>query len=85
MRFQEAKVRRPILSVGETTDAQNSCWFDAKGSAMLPKGCPEQEEIRAIVKRAQQKIAMEKVNGVFQIEAWVEEEEHEPPASGFKR
>lgn len=85
MNFQDAKVRRPILSVGETTDAQNSCWFDAEGSFMLTKGSPEQQEIRAIIKRARQKIEMLKVNGVYQMETWVDEEENKEEEKVFRR
>ena len=60
MKFQDAKVRRPILSVGESTEVDNSFWFDNQGSFILPKGCPETIAIRKLVQQARQKLAMTK-------------------------
>lgn len=49
IKFQDAAVRRPILSVGESTEADNVYIFDRLGSAIPLKGGPEVEEIRRLV------------------------------------
>ena len=70
--FQEVEVRRPILSVGESTEAGNSLWFDDVESVIFPKGSEEQKKIRAIVKAAVKKLTMKKDRKVFKLDAWVE-------------
>ena len=70
--FQDAAVRRPICSVGETNDAGSMCVFDKQESVVLPKGCPEIEAIRRIIEKAKGKIAMQRTNNTFVLPAWVE-------------
>ena len=73
VKFQDGAVRRPILSVSETAKAGNSCWFDQANPCYLPTGCPEQIEIRKIVAASANKIPLDLVNGVYQMEAWVDD------------
>ena len=75
VQFQDAKVRRPMLSVGETTEAGNMTVFDAEESVILPKGCPEIAQIRALIRKARDKMVMEKDRNTFKLRAWVEEPE----------
>ena len=77
LQFQDAEVRRPILSVGESIAAGNLIAFDQEESVILPKGCPEIEEIRAIIRRAKHKMPMEKDKNTFRLRAWVEAPEPE--------
>ena len=70
--FQEAKIRRPIMSVGESTEAGNSFWFDEEESVILPRGAKEQAIIRDLVKKAIRKLTMRKDRKVFRLDAWVE-------------
>ena len=76
VRFQDAAVRRPILSVGESTEAGNMYVFDKQGSMILLSGCPEIEEIRRIMGRATMKIGMSKDRNTYQVEAFVEPPHH---------
>ena len=71
IKFQDAPVRRPILSVGDSTSIGNLVIMDEQESAILLKGCPEIEQIRKLVKKAISKIPMRKHNNVFQVDAWV--------------
>ena len=73
MKFQDASVRRPILSVGESTEADNLRVFDRVESVLLPKGCPGIEQIRKLVKQAKYKMTMQKDRNTFRLPAWVEE------------
>ena len=74
MKFQDASVRRPILSVGDSTAAGNCFWYDDAGSYILPKGSPEIESIRRLIQACPKKIAMRKERNVFQLDAWVDTE-----------
>ena len=71
-RFQDANVRRPILSVGESTDMNNSFWFDKTGSFILPSGCKEIAQIRKIIQSVKDKLEMKKEKNVFTMDAWVD-------------
>ena len=71
IKFQDAPVRRPILSVGDSTRVGNLLVMDEEVPAILFKGCPEIDQIRQLVRRAKMKIEMRKQNNVFQIDAWV--------------
>ena len=70
--FQDAAVRRPILSVGESTSAGNLYVFDDAESALIPKGSPEISEIRKLVQRAKNRLKIQKENNIYRIEAWVD-------------
>ena len=78
IKFQEANIRRPILSVGETTTAGSMTIFDNIESVILPKGSPEIPKIQALIKAAKAKMAMVRQDNTFHIPAWVDE-----PAAGF--
>ena len=78
--FQEAEVRRPIVSVGESSGVGNMYIFDRAESALLPKGSPEIEQIRALVQKAKNRITMVKDRNTFHVPAWVE-----PPNAPFGR
>ena len=78
MRIQDAKVRRPILSVGESTDADNMVVFDRCESVILPSGAPEIPKIRKLIKAAAKKMTMEKEKNTFKLRAWVERPDDAP-------
>ena len=80
MKFQDAEVRRPILSVNESVRAGQMFVFDEGGSVILPQGCPEQVEIRRLVEQAARKLTMQVERGVHKLDAWVE-----PPSIPFAR
>ena len=71
-KFQEAEVRRPILSVGESTEAENMLIFDKKESAILPAGTPEIMQIRALMQKVKDRLTMRKDKNTFMLDAWVE-------------
>ena len=85
LKFQDADVRRPILSVGESTDlpADNTMVFDRLESVVLERGSPEQLEIRRIIRQAKDKLILERKKNIFELEAWVEEpdSDEEPVAN----
>ena len=70
--LKDGAVRRPILSVSETAQAGKSWWFGLEYACYFPVWCPEQKAIRKIVADAKNKIPLDKVNRVYQMEAWVE-------------
>ena len=72
MTVQDAKVRRPILSVAETNDSGNLAIFDGEESALLTKGAPEIAQIRALLKKATRKLVMVRENNTFTLPTWVE-------------
>ena len=72
IKFQDAAVRRPILSVGESTEAGNLILFDQEASVIIPRGSPAIEEIRQIVRKAGNKLSMRKERNIFMMDAWVE-------------
>ena len=72
IKFQEAKVRRAILSVGESTEAENMSVFGKVQSVMLPRGAPEIPQIRALIRQALSKLVMEKEKNTFYLNAWVD-------------
>ena len=88
LKFQDADVRRTILSVGDSTSAGNMLCFDEAESVILPKGCPEIEEIRRIIKRAKYKMTMQKHRNIYKLPAWVETDADKspdkPPKSPFR-
>ena len=72
IKFQDAKVRRPICSVGETTGVGNMVIFDKEESVYLPKGSPEIAMIRELVRSAKGKLTMQKEKNTFYLPAWIE-------------
>ena len=74
LRFQDAAVRRPILSVGDSTSMGNCFWYDQEGSHVIPRGSPKIAQIRHIIQGIKRKINIRKVKNVFQIDDWVENE-----------
>ena len=81
LKFQDAKVRRPILSVGESTGLGNSFWYDQEGSHILPVNCQETRKIRELIRGVKDKLTMRKERNVFVLDAWIDE----AAASGFPR
>ena len=72
MRVQDAPVRRPILAVSDSTAAGNLLVFDSQGSAVLPKGAPEIEQIRCLIAQAANKLMMQQAKGIYTLDAWVD-------------
>ena len=84
-KFQDGPVRRPILSVGESTGAGNMLIFDQAESAILPVGSKEIAQIRKIIKKVKQRLTMVQEKNTFKLEAWVEPGTEQSPTSGFGR
>ena len=84
IKFQDAAVRRPILSVGESTGAGNMVLFDAEESVILPKGSPAIDEIRKILRLVKNKLPMRKEKHIYTLDAWVEPS-HKSSKHGFGR
>ena len=76
-----------MLSVGDSTGIGNGLWFDDADheSVILPKGAPEIEQIRNIIKKAARKIQMRKVNNIYKIDAWVDTPKDTNTAAGSGR
>ena len=71
--FQDAKVRRPILAVSDSTKAGNLVAFDQDESVIIPRDSDEGKAIRDIIKKARRKVCLELEQGVYQIPAWIAE------------
>ena len=74
MTFQDAKVRKPLAAVSGITGKDNIVLFDKKGSFIAPSNCPEVEEIRRLIQKIKDKIALEEKNGVYIMPVWIQEE-----------
>ena len=72
LKFQDAAVRRPILSVGDSTSRGNCFWYDENGSFIVPKGSPEIAQVRALIAQVRNRIPMRKQNNVFVMDAWMD-------------
>ena len=83
IRFQGARVRKPLLAVSGIIDKRNMVAFDADGSFIVPSNAPELPAIRALLAKARGRIPMHPKNGVFVLKAW--EHKTRPPALGFSR
>ena len=64
--YQAAKVRKPLAAVSDINKKKNPCWFDGEKSYILLSKCPELEEIRRLIQKAQGKIRLHLEKGVFQ-------------------
>ena len=76
-RAKDAGRKNTMTPERESSIAGNLLVFDDKLPAMLPIGCPEIARIQALVAQPKNMLEMQKVNGVYELEAWVE--------SGFPR
>ena len=76
MTFQDAKVRKPLAAVSGMNDKGNLVLFDKAGSFIIPESCQEVYELRALVKKIQNKIELERRNNVFLMSVMV----HKPNA-----
>ena len=83
--IQDAAVRRPILSVGDSESAGNMLIFDQQESAILPKGAPEIAQIRALLKKVASRLTMVKERNTYKLDAWVEPADSKDGAAGFGR
>ncbi len=69
--WQAAKVRKPLMAVSAINDKGNMVVFDSKGSAIIPGNTAEARQIRDLVQKMQNKIDLERKNGVFTLKAWL--------------
>ena len=60
-------LQQTLLAVSDINAKGNAGWFDKKESCILPAGCPELNQIRAIVQKAKNKVPMYVRNGVFRM------------------
>ena len=63
--FQDAKMRRPIVAVSDSTKAGNQVAFDTDESVIMRRDCKEGKQIRALIKRARRKVTLELEQGVY--------------------
>ena len=71
--FQAAEGIRengPLLAVSEVNAKGNPAWVDGERSYILPGGCKEIAELRALVAKMERKIPLHLKNGVFKLKAW---------------
>ena len=78
MTFQDVKVRKPLAAVSDINQKGNMVIFDCRESAILPAGAPELEEIRKLLKKVKDRVALEEKNGTFIMSLWMQTEEAEP-------
>ena len=78
MTFQDVKVRKPLAAVSDINQKGNMVIFDCKEAAILPAGAPELEEIRKLLKKVKDRVALEEKNGTFIMSLWMQTEEAEP-------
>ena len=86
VKFQGAKVRKPMLAVSSLVDKGNPCWFDTDssgGSFIIPSNSPELVKIRELIKQIQSRVRMDRKGGMFQLRNWTMKESS--PAAGFPR
>ena len=69
VKFQAAKVRRPLLAVSSLVDKDNLTLFD-KESFVIPAHCPEVAEIRRLVANISTNIPLHRDKGVYTMRAW---------------
>ena len=69
VKFQAAKIRKPLLAVSGVVDKGNLVIFD-QDSYMIPGDSPEIREIRRLIKQAKAKIPLNRKNGVYTMRAW---------------
>ena len=65
IKFQVAKVRKPLLAVSGMVDKGNMVVFDAEGSYILPKDAKHMAQIRQLIRQTSDKIPMHREKGVF--------------------
>ena len=73
VKFQGAKVRKPLLAVSSLNDRGNPCWFDhdsTGGSFIIPGDAPELKEIRKLITQIKARIKMDRKGGIFQLRNW---------------
>ena len=83
IRFQVAKVRKPLLAVSGMVDEGNMVIFDGVASLIVPADAPELIQIRALAQRAKSRIPLHRESGVYVMKTW-----YTPPEtteSGFTR
>ena len=76
LKFQDAKVRRPILAVKDSCKAGNLVLFNEDISPIIPMQSREGQQIRARAKQAALKVTLDEVNGVYVMPAWT----NQPPS-----
>ena len=71
MKFNAARVRKPLMAVSSVNDKGHMVLFDQPGSFMIPASAPELEQIRALVQQAIGKVQLHREGGVFHLKTWV--------------
>ena len=77
MTFQDAPVRKPLAAVSGITAKGNAVWFDSEGSFIAPGNEPEVKEIRRLMAKIKNKIALEEKRGVYIMPMWIQTDEPE--------
>ena len=86
VKFQGAKVRKPLLAVSGLNDKGNPCWFDhdsTGGSYIIPGDAPELSEIRRLIASIKQRVRMDRKGGIFQLRNWQIGEKDADSSRGF--
>ena len=87
VRFQGARVRKPLLAVSGIVDKKNLVAFDDAGSFVIPSSAPELPRIRGLLQRVKGRIPLHKKNGVFVMKVWEHDDavHQQQRQSGFIR
>ena len=68
--WQDAAVRKPLMAVSACEDKGNMTIFDKHGSCILSGNSPEIGQIRALLKKASKKVAVERTGGTYSFRMW---------------
>ena len=79
LKFNGAKVRKPLLAVSGVVDKGNLTIFD-KDSFIVPGSVPEVKEIRRLINAIKNKIPLHRRGGVYTMRAWQAPSSWQPPA-----
>ena len=71
LKYQAAKVKKPLAAVTDFNKRGNPVWFDGHASHVIPAACPQLAQIRQLIKDAQKKIPLHWENGVYRMRTWV--------------
>ena len=71
IKFQGAKVRKPLLAVSGLCDKGHFVMFDNDLSAIVPRDSEIGREIRRLLKLAPGRTELERRNGTYQLPAWL--------------
>ena len=86
MRFQAARVRKPLLAASGVTEKGNIIIFSKESPCIIPATDPVAKQIEALTKQAATWIPLYQENGVFVMHTWSQQQRSaETSMPGFTR